>query len=166
MTGHPDTGRHAVNRLSMSTPLGPIEIGERNGRIVSIDWGDRLGNAIATAATLVLRAAADQLHAYFHQGLTSFDLPLAPVGTDFQQQVWQELLTIPYGTTLSYGTLAERIRSVARAVGGACGRNPIPIIIPCHRVLAGAGRMGGFTGPNGLETKQHLLRIEGVLLPT
>jgi methylated-DNA-[protein]-cysteine S-methyltransferase len=101
-----------------------------------------------------------QLQAYFSGERKDFDLPVAPEGTDFQLKVWRSLLTIPYGETISYRTLAERIGNpkAVRAVGLANGRNPIPIIIPCHRVIGGDGSLTGFGG--GLSTKRKLLDLE------
>jgi methylated-DNA-[protein]-cysteine S-methyltransferase len=101
-----------------------------------------------------------QLDAYFRGRLTRFDVPLAPDGTGFQQAVWAALQDIPYGTTTSYGEIARRVGrpGAARAVGLASGRNPIPIIIPCHRVIGASGRLTGYGG--GLERKQVLLDLE------
>ena len=106
------------------------------------------------------KAAADQLDAYFAGELTSFDLPLAPVGSEFQQRVWAALQEIPYGQTESYGELAERIGSPggARAVGLSNGKNPIGIIIPCHRVVGADGSLTGYGG--GLDRKKQLLDLE------
>ena len=106
------------------------------------------------------KAAADQLDAYFAGELTRFDLPLAPRGSEFQQRVWAALQEIPYGRTESYGELAERIGSPggARAVGLANGKNPIGIIIPCHRVVGADGSLTGYGG--GLDRKQQLLDLE------
>ncbi|WP_244410267.1 methylated-DNA--[protein]-cysteine S-methyltransferase [Streptomyces albofaciens] len=105
-------------------------------------------------------AAAHQLHAYFDGALTDFDLPLAPQGTPFQRRVWDALREIPYGATLSYGQLAERLGkpSAARAVGLANGKNPIGIIIPCHRVIGASGSLTGYGG--GLDRKRRLLDFE------
>jgi methylated-DNA-[protein]-cysteine S-methyltransferase len=101
-----------------------------------------------------------QLNDYFAGRLREFDIPLAPRGTDFQRQVWQALQTIPYGETVSYGELARWIGrpKASRAVGAANGQNPIPIIIPCHRVIGSSGKLVGFGG--GLPTKQKLLALE------
>jgi methylated-DNA-[protein]-cysteine S-methyltransferase len=109
------------------------------------------------------RDALSQLKGYFAGKVRRFDLPLAPEGTAFQQMVWKALQTIPYGETLSYGGLARRIGrpTASRAVGAANGRNPIPIIIPCHRVIGAAGSLTGFGG--GLSTKRKLLELEGAL---
>ena len=106
-----------------------------------------------------------QLAAYFNHERQSFDLPLAPVGTAFQQQVWQQLRHIPWGQTISYGTLAARVGlpNAARAVGAANGRNPLSIIVPCHRVIAANGKLTGYAG--GLDRKHWLLRHEGAIAP-
>ncbi len=106
------------------------------------------------------KTAADQLDAYFAGVLTRFDLPLAPVGSEFRQRVWAALQEIPYGQTESYGELAERIGSPggARAVGLANGKNPIGIIIPCHRVVGADGSLTGYGG--GLDRKKQLLDLE------
>lgn len=104
--------------------------------------------------------ATRQLHAYFAGELEQFDLPLAPEGTPFQQQVWRRLCEIPYGETISYGELARRIGNpkASRAVGLANGSNPIPIIIPCHRVIGSNGKLTGYGG--GLPIKEKLLALE------
>lgn len=111
-------------------------------------------------------AAREQLEAYFAGDLQQFDLPLAPEGSEFQLGVWAQLRRIPYGATISYGELAQRVGdpSAARAVGAANGRNPLPIVVPCHRVLASGGREGGYSGGQGLPTKHKLLALEGVVL--
>jgi methylated-DNA-[protein]-cysteine S-methyltransferase len=108
----------------------------------------------------LLAPARDQLSAYFAGELFDFDLPLAPQGTEFQRRVWNELRGIPFGSTISYMQLARRIGrpSAARAVGAANGRNPISIIVPCHRVIGANGTLVGYGG--GLERKQWLLRHE------
>jgi len=108
----------------------------------------------------VLASAREQLDAYFAAERTSFDLPLAPDGTEFQRQVWSELVRIPYGETISYGEMARRIANPAasRAVGLANGRNPIAVIVPCHRVIGADGSLTGFGG--GLDRKRTLLALE------
>ena len=106
-----------------------------------------------------------QLDEYFAGTRSEFDLPLSPRGTDFQRIVWNTLATIPYGQTISYTQLAQRIGkpSAMRAVGAANGRNPLPIVLPCHRVIGADGSLTGFGG--GLPTKQFLLQLEGALPP-
>jgi methylated-DNA-[protein]-cysteine S-methyltransferase len=108
--------------------------------------------------------AKRQLTAYFEGKLTQFDLPLAPDGTEFQQRVWAELQNIPFGETISYGELARRIGNpnASRAVGLANGRNPLSIIIPCHRVIGANGKLTGYSG--GLSRKERLLQLEAEVL--
>ena len=111
----------------------------------------------------VLQRTRDQLARYFDRRVQVFDLPLAPQGTPFQRNVWQALAAIPFGQTISYATLAARVGrpTATRAVGAANGRNPLPIVLPCHRVIGADGSLTGFGG--GLPTKQFLLRLEGAL---
>jgi methylated-DNA-[protein]-cysteine S-methyltransferase len=113
-----------------------------------------------------LREAREQLQAYFAGERRSFDLRLHPVGTSFQLKVWNALAEIPYGSTASYGQVARRIGepSAVRAVGAANGRNPLPIVLPCHRVIGADGSLTGFGG--GLPVKQFLLELEGVRQPS
>lgn len=141
--------------LSINSPVGRLTIEEANKRIVAISWGDAAGSN----GSPLLAEAARQLAAYFSGELKNFDLPLAPDGTPFEQRVWAAMQQIPYGETRSYGELASMIDSAPRAVGRACGKNPIPIVIPCHRVLAKGG-LGGYSGEGGLATKSRLLGIE------
>ncbi len=111
----------------------------------------------------VLDLTRKQLDEYFDGKRRDFDLPLAPQGTAFQEQVWRTLATIPYGETISYSQLAQRVGkpTAMRAVGAANGRNPLPIVLPCHRVIGADGSLTGFGG--GLPTKQFLLQLEGAL---
>ena len=144
--------------LSISSPVGNLVIDEQGDAITAIRWADeRTSNG-----SPLLAEVARQLDAYFRGKLANFDLPLHPAGTDFERRVWSAMRTIPYGETRCYGDLAGAIGSAPRAVGGACGKNPIPIVIPCHRVLAKAG-LGGYSGSGGLKTKQALLTLEGAL---
>jgi len=144
--------------LSMPSPIGQLTIEEEDREIVAIRWGDGL----PSNGSPLLAEAARQLDAYFAGRLTDFDLPLSPAGSGFEPRVWAAMQTIPYGQTRCYGDLAEAVGSAPRAVGRACGKNPIPIVIPCHRVLAKAG-LGGYSGEGGLVTKQRLLGLEGAL---
>lgn len=111
----------------------------------------------------VLQTTATQLGEYFAGARRDFDLPLGPQGTEFQRQVWHTLAAIPYGETISYSEMARRVGkpTATRAVGAANGRNPIPIVLPCHRVIGADGSLTGFGG--GLPTKQYLLQLEGAL---
>jgi methylated-DNA-[protein]-cysteine S-methyltransferase len=115
-------------------------------------------------ASAVLARACEQLAEYFAGSRTTFAIPVEPAGTPFQRRVWEALRAIPYGTTLSYGELARRLGDVraTRAVGAANGRNPIPIIVPCHRVVGADGSLTGFGG--GLDRKRWLLEHEGALM--
>ena len=145
-------------RLSIPSPVGQLTIEEEDDSIVAIHWSD----AGQSNGSPLLAEAARQLEAYFAGTLTNFDLPLAPAGSPFEQRVWAAMQTIPYGQTRCYGDLAQVVGSAPRAVGRACGKNPIPIVIPCHRVLARGG-LGGYSGEGGLVTKERLLAIEGAL---
>jgi len=146
--------------LNVASALGPLTLVERDGALVRLGWDDAPDELPAGGPTPLLREAAAQLAAYFAGTLTAFDVPLAPAGTGFQKRVWQAMREIPYGETWTYGGLAKRAGTVRRAVGGACGANPIPVIIPCHRVLAANGGAGGYSGKGGLKTKALLLDIE------
>ncbi|WP_085578529.1 methylated-DNA--[protein]-cysteine S-methyltransferase [Thalassospira mesophila] len=147
-------------QISFNSPVGALTIFEFDGQIVSLDWG--FVEDMETSP--VLDEAKSQINAYFAQKLTRFDLPLAPGGTPFQAAVWAAMCDIPLGQTATYQDLARIAGSPKgfRAVGMACGKNPIPILIPCHRVLATGGKPGGYSGDGGLETKEALLKLEGV----
>ncbi len=147
-------------QLSLQTPIGPLTVSEEDGRIVSLDWGWGRDQS----ETAVLRRARDRLHDYFDGTVDAFaDLPLDPPGTGFQRKVWDALRQIPWGATRTYAELARTVGSAPRAIGQAMARNPIPIIIPCHRVLA-TGGLGGYSGGEGLATKTWLLTLEGQAL--
>lgn len=150
----------AMPTLNVPSTVGPLTLEEREGAIVRLGWGDVPDDLPDGKPTPLLAEAARQIAAYFAETLTEFDLPLAPEGSDHQKRVWQAMNEIPYGETLTYGELARRAQSVARAVGGACGANPIPVILPCHRVVAANGGAGGFSGKGGLKTKAILLELE------
>ena len=151
---------------TLESPLGRLRVIEADGRIVRLHWRDEEEERVAddAAPSPLLAEAGRQLADYFAGGRQDFDLPLAPAGSDFQRRVWREMIRIPYGEVLTYGEMAARSGGVARAVGGACGANPIPVIIPCHRVVAGEG-LGGYSGRGGLATKRQLLILEGAMAP-
>lgn len=138
------------------SPLGPLYFIEEDERLVEVVFGDRA----ETSSTPLLREAMRQMDAYFNDTLTRFDLPLHPRGTEFQLKVWEALQTIPYGQTRSYRDIARIVGNVkaVRAVGGANNKNPISIIIPCHRVIGKNGKLIGYGG--GLEKKAWLLAFE------
>ena len=143
------------------TPIGRLEIGETNGIISRIlfEKNKRL-TGFERKETTAIKTAAEQLFEYFDGKRKKFDIPLFLVGTDFQKAAWTALQTIPFGQTRSYKDIAEQIKNpkAVRAVGMANNRNPIPIIIPCHRVIGSNGSLTGFGG--GLEVKQFLLDLE------
>ncbi len=147
-------------QLSMHSPVGDLTISEEDGRIVSLDWGW----GMTQEKTPLLEKAKQQLEDYFDGKLKKFNLPLHPEGTEFQRHVYGEMRRIPYGSTKTYSEIAFLTNSHARPVGGACGKNPIPILIPCHRVLGQNESLTGYSGDGGVETKSALLRLEGALL--
>ncbi len=149
-----------MSQLSLHTPVGDITLSEDDGKIVSVDWGW----ARDQKATPLLKEAKRQLDAYFDGALEKFDLPLKVDGTTFQKQVWREMLKIPAGRTRTYGDIAKRLNASAQSVGTACGRNRLPIIIPCHRIVAANG-LGGYSGAGGVETKIALLELEKAMMP-
>lgn len=140
---------------SVETPFGRLGLIEQDGAIIQVSWS----GPKTSEWTPVLRLAADQVAAYFTGELTRFDLPLNPAGTEFQQSVFRAMQAIPMGETKTYGEIARSLDCPAQPVGQACGANPIPVIIPCHRVLSAKG-VGGFSGCGGVETKIALLRHE------
>ncbi|MBT5765324.1 MAG: methylated-DNA--[protein]-cysteine S-methyltransferase [Kordiimonadaceae bacterium] len=145
-----------MSQLSVHSPIGDLTISEEEGEIVSLDWGwspFQEENEILLKTKFLL----DQ---YFDDENPTFDLPLNPHGTEFQKNVWKIMCEIPYGKILTYGDISDRLNSHARAVGMACGANPIPIIIPCHRVIGKNGKLTGFSGGEGIETKRYLLELE------
>jgi len=146
--------------LTAPSPFGPLCIVQEGDALTALRWQ----RAEAETPTPLLEEAARQLDAYFAKTRHDFDLPVQPAGSAFETDVWAAMARIPYGQWRSYGALAEEVRGMPQAVGAACGSNPLPIFIPCHRVLAAEGRMGGYSGKGGLATKQALLVLEGALL--
>jgi methylated-DNA-[protein]-cysteine S-methyltransferase len=147
-----------VHSAVIDTPIGPLGLDVTDEFVVGVRF--RAPGRPRRPDKGLLAEMTRQLGAYFDGRLRTFSLPLAPVGTAFQTEVWRTLGTIPYGQTWTYTELAERIGRPAavRAVGAANGRNPIPSIIPCHRVIGSSGKLVGFGG--GLETKRALLGLE------
>lgn len=147
-----------MSTRTIETPIGPLTLQADEAAVTAIRFG--AGGAQDTSP--LLDAAEAQLREYFAGARRTFDLPLAPHGTAFQQRVWTALRAIPYGETRTYGELAAAIGSpnASRAVGMANHRNPIPIIIPCHRVIGANGTLTGYAG--GLEIKRKLLALEGI----
>ncbi len=139
----------------IDTIVGTLSVTEVEGAITSVTWKDQ-GND----RTALLDRAIEQLKAYFASELQIFDLPLHVAGSDFQRAVCDAMLAIPLGHTRTYGDISKALKIPPQPVGNACGANPIPVIIPCHRVL-GANGLGGFSGGTGIETKIALLKHEG-----
>lgn len=149
------------NMYFCNTGLGKIGIAENGEAITALYFSEKnLPNDVVYKETDLLKEAARQLKEYFLYKRKEFELPLEPTGTDFQQKVWKALLDIPFGETRSYGEIAKNIGkpTAARAVGMANNKNPIPIFIPCHRVIGTNGSLVGYGG--GLETKKYLLTVE------
>jgi len=144
-----------VSELSLVSPFGPLTLTEEAGEITRLRWG----TVAKEDPTPLLEEAARQIGEYFAGTRTGFDLPLR-LGTGFQARFLKGLTEIPFGETRSYGDLARALGVSPQAIGQACGANPIPIIVPCHRVLA-AGSLGGYSAPGGIETKIALLKHEG-----
>lgn len=144
-----------MSQISFHSPIGELSIAEDNNFIVSVDWG--WGSI--QEETLLLLEAKNQFDAYFDGKLKQFDLPVHPFGTPYQLKVWQILQTIPYGETCYYQDIVKTAGGSPRSVGGVNGANPIPLIIPCHRVI-GKNGLGGYSGGDGIETKQYLLNME------
>lgn len=150
-----------VATSEVETPTGRVRAVSDGEAIIRVTWLDRRTAPATAEQDAVSRETARQLDAYFAGRLTEFDIPLRFLGgSDFERAVWQAMRAIPWGQTRTYGDLAAGTGGVARAVGGACGRNPIPIIVPCHRVVGSDGRLVGFSGAEGVATKQWLLDFE------
>ena len=143
------------NVININTPTGMVCI-TGNESITGLKWSAK----IDSSPNPLLTEAGRQIEAYFRGELREFDLPLAPRGTPFQCEIWERLRSIPYGSTMTYGSLSKRQRTSARAVGGACGANPIPLIIPCHRIVGQNGQLTGYSGRGGIQTKHQLLLLE------
>ncbi|WP_089724877.1 methylated-DNA--[protein]-cysteine S-methyltransferase [Candidatus Thiosymbion oneisti] len=148
----------------VETPLGTIGIAVKDGVLCGLDLEPDRTTRASDALPAMVR---EQLMAYFEDGSHAFELPLDLQGTTFQIRVWEALREIPPGCTVTYGELAWKLGTGARAIGGACRANPCPIVVPCHRIVAGKG-LGGFAGDSSgrkLAVKQWLLRHEGALPP-
>jgi len=142
---------------SVDTPIGALWLARDEHGLSGVAFA---GPARVASSDSLLRETADQLRAYFARELENFELPLSPRGTEFQRRVWKAVAAIPYGATTTYSALAASLGSPAacRAVGAANGRNPLPIVVPCHRVVGSGGALTGYGG--GLERKRALLDLE------
>jgi methylated-DNA-[protein]-cysteine S-methyltransferase len=154
-----------MNYQLLDTPIGALRLASDGSHITAIEFvpGARKSEATEQPTDPALAACADQLREYFAGERREFTLPLAPHGTDFQREVWRALAAIPYGELRSYRDIAQAIGrpKAVRAVGAANGRNPLPIVVPCHRVIGSDGSLTGFAG--GLAMKKQLLNLEGAL---
>lgn len=151
-----------MNRVVFDTPVGPMALEEDGGGLTALYLPNSPMSPVGEETPLLARGK-EELLAYLAGERRDFDLPLAPQGTPFQQRVWSALAEIPYGQTITYGELARRVGCPkgSRAVGQANHRNPLPILLPCHRVVGASGTLTGYGG--GLELKEWLLRLEGIL---
>ncbi len=149
-----------TNILLVDTPLGVMTLVEQEGRLVALRLQASRNDGEIEQETPLLLQAAEELQEYFGRRRKTFSVPLAPQGTAFQKAVWAALQDIPYGKTQSYGDIAKALGKprAARAVGMANNRNPLPIFIPCHRVIGAKGDMVGYGG--GLDVKEYLLKLE------
>ena len=149
----------------LKTPFGALGVRTEDGAISEIRFLPPGTRAVKPKTVLAERACM-QLAAYLANPGAGFELPLAPAGTPFQRSVWRAIAAIPEGRTLTYGEIAKSLKSAPRAVGQACGRNPYPVVVPCHRVVAADGGLGGFASAHGgwlLDTKRWLLDHERAL---
>jgi len=158
--------------VTIGSPLGRIEIQSNGQAVTSItiegddgrDYGRLPHNGDPGKPDAVLSRASAELHEYFAGKLTRFTVPIHLEGTAFQKDVWHVIAETPFGETASYGEIADRIgrHGAGRAVGGAVGANPVPLIVGCHRVLASDRRITGYSGGSGIATKKQLLALEGI----
>jgi len=153
-----------IAALEIASPLGPLTIEADDEAVIRLTFGSIDATSSDTGTTKKAREIADeagqQLRAYFEGKREHFDLSVNPQGTPFQVRVWQAMLEIDHGDTRTYGDIATDLSSAPRAVGGACGKNPIPIFVPCHRVVGANAWLGGFSGGEGPTTKRFLLELE------
>lgn len=146
-----------TQQRDISSPFGDLCLTAEDGAIVALRWQHR---GVLDDAPVLCQAEAE-LQAYFVAELERFEVPMRVDASDFQQQVCDAMRAIPFGETQTYGEIAKALGVTAQAVGQACGANPIPILIPCHRVMGANGKLTGFSGAGGVETKVALLRHEG-----
>jgi methylated-DNA-[protein]-cysteine S-methyltransferase len=142
---------------ALQTEIGWIEVAADHAAITHLYWRGVAPQRLQSSP--LVKEAVKQLQAYFDKRLTQFDLPIAADGTGFARDVWDVMLSIPYGQTLTYGDVATRLDVPAQAVGQACGQNPIAIVIPCHRIV-GTNWLGGYSSELGINAKAYLLDLE------
>jgi methylated-DNA-[protein]-cysteine S-methyltransferase len=148
-----------MQQYKMNSPVGPIYLVASEDGLHAVAW-HQARIPLNRKAEGLIKDAVKQLEEYFAGKRKTFDLPLAPKGTDFQMRVWEQLRKIPYGVTKSYGEIARKIGqpTASRAVGAANGQNPLGIVVPCHRVIGSTGKLTGFAG--GMKNKEYLLNLE------
>ena len=151
-------------KICYKSPIGWLTLTSSANSLCSIVFSDQKPETNTTSTTKILEISIKQLTEYFEGNRTSFSIPLSPRGSDFQQLVWSHLQRIPYGRTITYSKLAKKLGdpNKVRAVGKANGQNPIPIVIPCHRVIGANNNLVGYSG--GIKRKQFLLKHEGTIL--
>lgn len=151
-----------MHRMVVPSPIGSIVLTAKGGLIVGLDIGNDASNETGTGEENVLKRCAKELKEYFAGERTSFSVPVNAVGTTFEKKIWQLMAKTPYGSTISYAGIARKAGkpSAYRAVANACGKNPLLILIPCHRIIASDGTIGGFSA--GVEKKKKLLALEKV----
>lgn len=147
---------YARDSGGIATPIGPVSIAIEQGAVARVI----LGGALSSSGGELVRAALQQIEAYFAGELQHFTLPLAPAKTARGEELRAGLIAVGYGETLSYGALARRLESAPRAIGQLCARNPLPIIVPCHRILGAGGALGAYSAGDGPATKAWLLTHE------
>lgn len=151
-------------QTEVNTPTGVIYLKAVNGAIAACGWRPVGASENSAENKAVLQLACTQLMEYFAGTRTQFQVPVAPEGgTPFQRQVWQKIKEIAFGRVQTYEDIAQALQSSPRAVGGATGKNPVPLFIPCHRVMGKSGKLTGFSGGEGIVTKKQLLQLEHVL---
>lgn len=148
----------------LDSPAGRLAIEAEGDALTGVRWASTTERSRDEGSNRVLGEAARQLERYFKGKLKRFDLKLDDRGTAFQKRVWAQMRAISFGEIATYGGIAMALGSGPRAVGMACGRNPMVIVTPCHRVLASGGTIGGYSGGQGLPTKRKLLALEGVVV--
>lgn len=158
--------RALLATAAVASPTGWLLVSALGDAIVRVRWAAEAGEGADRdpADHPLLAQACVELAEYFAGTRRDFDLPLAPAGGPLQQAVCRAMRAIPFGKTRTYGDIARELGVAAQPIGQACGANPIPVLIPCHRVVAADGKLGGFSGGAGVETKLALLRHEGALL--
>ena len=147
---------------TLMTPLGAITLFAEDDALVALEWGEALADGRPPSP--LLEAALAHLHRYFDGLPLPDDLPLRPAGTAYQRRAWHAIAAIPFAATRSYAELARELSSGPRAIASACAHNPLPLLIPCHRVVASGGGLGGYSGGEGLATKKALLALEAAAL--